>query len=87
MVLNYRRDKAKMRKLVKTIALVAAISAIYGGVQNTYTAYANETESGTAEETTAVIPEETTKNPEIILRYQRKVLFLKYLHLNLKQWF
>ena len=71
-----------MRKLVKTIALVAAISAIYGGVQNTYTAYANETESGTAEETTAVIPEETTKNPE-----NRKVLFLKYLHLNLKQWF
>lgn len=64
MVLNYRRDKAEMRKLVKTIALVAAISAIYGGVQNTYTAYANETESGTAEETTAVIPEETTKNPE-----------------------
>lgn len=53
-----------MRKLVKTIALVAAISAIYGGVQNTYTAYANETERGTAEETTAVIPEETTKNPE-----------------------
>ena len=63
MVLNYRRDKAKMRKLVKTIALVATISAIYGGVQNTYTAYANETESGTIEETTAVIPEETTKNP------------------------
>ncbi len=53
-----------MRKLVKTIALVAAITAIYGGVQNTYTAYANETERGTAEETTAVIPEETTKNPE-----------------------
>ena len=66
-----------MRKLVKTIALVAAISAIYGGVQNTYTAYANETESGTAEETTAVIPEETTKNPENNSKIPKKSIISK----------